>query len=241
MSRIHEDVKDIHPFTQQVISAKMSRMLTHLSIRLTALQAAELKKGQLDLTSGPAKAQEFVLKVYDAAVASDSLPKLLDASLYLESLYQFYGAARPVELTNRASYAQLRAEYLASCQQHGKSPAAAKPPALPVPTLPGASTAMPKTAAAPPAAPAPAAPATAPAAAPPAAPAPLAPAAPAAPAAPTAKAKAMPQTIAPEIAGMPRAKRQAEARKKTDQAPHHCFRLALLKQPCGDGSKPLCI
>ena len=66
-------------------------------------------------------------------------------------------------------------------------------------------------------------------------------AAPAAPAAPTAKAKAMPQTIAPEIAGMPRAKRQAEARKKTDQAPHHCFRLALLKQPCGDGSKPLCI
>jgi hypothetical protein len=49
----------------------------------------------------------------------------------------------------------------------------------------------------------------------------------------------MPQTISPEIAGMPRAKRQAEARKKTDQAPHHRFRLALLKQPCGDGSKTI--
>eukprot|EP00438_Fugacium_kawagutii_P025925 Skav202344 [mRNA] locus=scaffold2638:84847:90827:- [translate_table: standard] len=183
---------------------------------LASLQTAELKKGQLNLTGGPAKTQEFVLQIYEAAAASDSLQELLDASLYLETLSQFYGTTPPVELTNRMSYAQLRSDYLTGCLETGRVPAPAKPPLLPVPVLPGAPAAQTPAAA-------PAAPAATPAPAAPAAPRPTAPApgAPLAPAAPVPAAKVAPQVpiiVPPEVASMPRSKRQAEARKKTDQA-----------------------
>jgi len=156
---------------------------------LETLQMAESKKGQLDLANGPAQFQAFILQIYDEAVLSDSLEELLNASLLLETLSQFYGS-EVIELGARASYLQLRSQLLTSCLQQGKTPAVAKPPSLAAPTLPGVSKVPP----------APAQPK--PTAMPPVK-------------APVPQPK---QDLPPEIAGMPRSKRQAEARKKADQA-----------------------
>ena len=159
---------------------------------------AESKKGQLDLANGPAQFQAFILQIYDEAVLSDSLEELLNASLLLETLSQFYGS-EVIELGARASYLQLRSQLLTSCLQQGKTPAIAKPPSLPAPTLPGVSKVPPT----------------------PAQPKPTQPM----PAMPPVKApvkplpQPLPQDLPPEILQMPRSKRQAEARKKADQAP----------------------
>jgi len=161
---------------------------------------AESKKGQLDLANGPAQFQAFILQIYDEAVLSDSLEELLNASLLLETLSQFYGS-EVIELGARASYLQLRSQLLTSCLQQGKTPAVAKPPSLAAPTLPGVSKVPP----------APAQPK--PTAMPPVK-------------APVPQPK---QDLPPEIAGMPRSKRQAEARKKADQAPWKFKKAKVLR------------
>ncbi|CAE7042259.1 LIP5 [Symbiodinium sp. KB8] len=193
-------------------------------------EKAEEAKARLDLSRGAEQLRHFAVQNYEQAVSADGGPAdakqawdLLTAGLCLDALAQF-GAVEPA-LKERAQYAKSRAEHLRSCLRLQQAPEAPQPPQQPLaPVAPAAPAAQapvvppppPRAPAAPAAPDPPAAPAApAPAAAPKAQPKPSAPP----PSRPTAVVpQAQPAPVPAAGSTLSASKRQAEARKKADQA-----------------------
>ncbi|CAE7443898.1 LIP5 [Symbiodinium natans] len=209
---------------EMLLAAKQSgqsRTAEADKLLLTTFEKAEQTKASLDLTGGAEQLRHFAVQNYEQAISADGgvatadlAQNLLTAGLCLGALAQF-GQMEPA-LAERAAYAKSRAGHLRECLRHQLPPAAPQPPVQP----PAA-----------PAAPAPPPPRT-PAADPPRAPNPppsadLRPADPK-PEAPPSRPAVVPVQQAPPAvpavpavpaaATLPPSKRQAEARKKADQA-----------------------
>lgn len=98
---------------------------------LAALDGAEkVKKGGIDLESGPQKFEEFSLLVFKAADDADragnadnSLAmRFYAASLFLEANEQFHNGELPPDLVEKRKYARYKTAYIRDCIKKGIKP-----------------------------------------------------------------------------------------------------------------------